>query len=201
MCRSHKRWSMTTRRRIRIIVSAVLGAAAAVAGFYAFPKLTQPIRTNLIGPEHRTVNLVASDGRAVEVAYELTALAQTRSVFGVESPYLERSETLAKVTDPQALPTDLDVADFNDAITADIRARTAGKWKMEPLEMPQFTAGEPITVASAETSDWKLNGILWNHGRLTLLGLIVATVSYAVVTILLHLVRGAAQKNKAPGLA
>ncbi len=80
-----------------------------LAGFHAIPRATQPVRTNLIGPESRVVTVLSENGQPLELTVELTAMTQTRSLFAVETPYVEVANARVRVVDPSPAPADLNI--------------------------------------------------------------------------------------------
>ena len=172
---------MPSLRPIPLVIGLVCAAGAGVTGFMLIPKATEPNRTNLIGPETRVVAVAMPEGGNVEVEVELRAVAQTRSVFAAENPYLERTTTSVELVSPQPAVS-LDNDALNDAIAGYVRDRTAGSWKMDTIEVPRLVAGQAGAVTTTRT--WRAWGLIDNFGRLAFFGLVTGAIVYFGVIML-----------------
>ena len=76
------------RFRTFTLALSLAGAVGAVAlTMHYLPKLTEPNRNNVIGPEMRRLMVRSEGGTLMQVSVQLTASAQTRSLLVAERPY------------------------------------------------------------------------------------------------------------------
>ena len=172
---------MPRLRPIPVVIAVACAVGVGGAGFKLIPQATEPVRTNIIGPETRVVGVATPDGGNVEVEVKLLTRAQTHSVFAVENSYLEWTETSVELVSPQS-SAGLDNDALNDAVAGYVRDRTAGSWKMDTIEIPRLLAGQAGAVTTTRT--WRPWGLISNFGGLALFGLLAGAIVYGVIIIL-----------------
>ncbi|MHC4989506.1 MAG: hypothetical protein ACYTGC_00870 [Planctomycetota bacterium] len=180
MARATSRASLLIPSLLAIVVA---GGTAWLAS-QVMPTFTQPIRNNLIGPERYAVDVPLRDGGTIEGELTLVALAQTRSVFAVESPYLQRTTAEVRLTKPDALPSEIDVAALNAFVTERMGQRLAGSWHMDQVVIPRFADRQ--RVARTATREWLWWGVLDNGWRLAIMGVLPGVVAFLGIRVYQH---------------